>query len=305
MGEIREKFNNKLRLYEVPYVFVLLFKGLCKVQRLNDFARHLTFCMAIFTSLIFGIITMNIAIKYSNPVLLWQHTIKQAPRPQAAWEQLGGAYDAENVLAPAWFCYQKCLEIEPEFNIARVNLGIVNMKLGLIDDAIRQFNQEKNNPYHGANVSLYLGSIYKSRKDHNKALLCFEEAHHKHPDRADIALNLGRQYNLLKQYQAACQTLEPFANSSVHALEMTHELGYTYSQLGQLEKARVQYLKYLRQKPNDAMVLNSLGVVFAKQGDIQQAATYFARACSIAPDFEEALDNLKRTRSKVAPSTNQ
>lgn len=278
---------------------VLMYRILLGIKLYQPIATGITLAIVLLTGTVYSAMTARLSVYYANTVNLWSYTIDTARQPQAAWEQLGSAYERQNQLAPAWQCYRTALSLEPGYNIARLNLGLVMAKLGQNQEAIRLFEIESQNPYHGSLALLYMGAIHKSEGKYDKALDCFQRAYKREPQNIDIALNLARTYNLHNQFNEARMVLESLSNQYPDEPVVLQDLGYTYSNLGLLEEAQGQYEHYLLTHPDDAKVLNSMGVVMAKQGKLTQAAAYFARALSIDPQLQEARDNLQKARQQI------
>lgn len=276
--------------------------------RLNQsMARTLriTIILSLFATLSYSVKTVQLSVFYNNPVVLWEHNIQQTSSPQAAWEQLGGIYDRRKQWAPAWQCYHNAIALEPDFLIARLNLGYVEMKLKRHKHALQNLGMLINDPIHGANALHYLGIHYKQNKEFKIALRYLQEAHALKPSRDDIALNLAGIYNLMGEPTQARDLLEPFVTRPHIQIQIYSELGVSYSKLGVLKKAQWMYQRYLKEIPNDAKILNSMGVVQAKLGHIDNAAQYFARALMADPTLEEARDNLKHARQMLGTSVGQ
>jgi tetratricopeptide (TPR) repeat protein len=285
---------------------ILVFKTLNSMTSCKRRAAPITIALILIANLaMISLQTLPISVAYGNPVVLWTRTSAQSPHPQAAWEQLGEIYNAQGNLAPAWQCFHNCLQLEPGFVLARLNLGIVEKKLGHFELALKLFEAEATDPNHGGEAMQYMGLIYKDQKNFPAAIDCFKQLCDKFPDRYDYAVNLARVYNLTSLYAKARDLLQPFAKRKVWHEEIYQELGFSYSHLDELDKARQQYLRYLTFQPNDPTALNSLGVVMAKLGQINEAAQYFARALSVDPTLDEARQNLKLARDMLNPTKPQ
>lgn len=260
-------------------------------------------CMSITVT--FACRTLQLAVFFDNPVLLWQHAIDHAPQPQASWEQLGGIYDRNQQWAPAWQCYQNAVTLEPDFALAKLNLGYVEMKLNRVDQAAYHLKAITDDPIQGADALHYLGMLYKQHKDYPTARHYLEQAHNRKPDREDIALNLAGIYNIQGDYAKVRQLLEPLVSRANVQAKILSELGFCYSQLDMLDQARLMYERYLAIKPADAKVLNSMGVVQAKLGHVPVAASFFARALAVDPDLQQAAENLQRARQMMQAPDNK
>jgi tetratricopeptide (TPR) repeat protein len=243
--------------------------------------------------------TIPLSVAFGNPVVLWEHNIQQAKRPQSSWAQLGEVFYAQNQLAPAWKCYQNTLDIEPQYNIARLNMGMIYMKLDDMDRAIACFKQVENVPHINHIANMNLGLIYKKQKQYDIAITYARKAQEQSPQTPEHALNLARLYNLTGHPEQALSILKPFYNRINVTSDIHQEAGYTLSQLNQLDQAIEQYQWFLKDNPDSPKVINSLGVVYAKQGNLSQAIIHFSLALQLDPTLDEAKENLQRARGMV------
>jgi tetratricopeptide (TPR) repeat protein len=279
---------------------ILVFKTLNSMTSCKRCAAPITIALILIANLMMiSLQTLPISVAYGNPVVLWTRTSEHTKHPQTSLNQLGSVYDSQGNLAPAWQCYANCLKIEPRFSLARLNLGIIEMKLGLYAQALKRLEIETNNPYRRDQAWSCMGLIYSDLKDFPKAIACYKKAHEIHPQKIDYAVNLAHAYNMTAQYQQARDVLEPYAARHVMYDDIYQELGLSYVQMGDLPNARQSYLQYLAFEPNNPKVLNSLGVVMARLGHVDEAIAYFARALSVDPTLEDARHNLQRARKTM------
>lgn len=278
---------------------------LLRCKRTRQLAIPITCAILLLATAMILPITARLSVCFGNPTVLWEHTRHQACAPQGSWEHLGSHYFDIGQYAPAWQCFNNVLDMEPDYNIAKLHLAKVYLQFDNLDQAIEILKPIQNVPSIDYDVQMLLGAIYKSKKDYPNAITYFQKACHTQPDQINASLNLARIYVLTEQFTKALDVLKPLLNRPYVTYDLYQDLGYVYSQLGQLKPAQQAYQRYLKHVPDDAKVLNSMGVVQAKLGRLKQAGGYFARALALDPTLTQASDNLNRVRAMLIPSISQ
>ena len=99
-----------------------------------------------------------------KPVDVWLSRIfKVNPSYGRAWEILGHFYDINRRYEESIASYRKALELDPDLNMARVELGVNLMRQGQDAEAYKLLEQAWNNGYQGASTknSLTLMDSYR------------------------------------------------------------------------------------------------------------------------------------------------
>ena len=100
-------------------------------------------------------------------------------------------------------CFEKVIQIDPNFVQAHSNLGVVLKELGEYQKAISCYEKAiKINP-HYAEAYNNLGIALKELSKHQKAISCYEKAIKINPHYAEAYYNLGSILSVLGQYDKA------------------------------------------------------------------------------------------------------
>jgi len=92
---------------------------------------------------------------------------------------------AKGDINAALFHYQKAIEIDPSYDLAAFQLGIVYLELGDCDSAIAALCKTIK-PYEDcAETFYYLGMAYRMKRDYGKAAIHFHKAIVQHPQYLD------------------------------------------------------------------------------------------------------------------------
>lgn len=134
--------------------------------------------------------------------------------------------------------YLEALALKPEAPGVAFAVGRILWKMNRFDEAVAYLEKELAlNPHHGL-ANYYLGNIYLSRADHQRALACLDAAVQAQPGLIQAHRDRGRVLANLKRYPEAIDAFQRVAqatpeDSSIHALMAT-----TYRAMGKLEEAR-------------------------------------------------------------------
>lgn len=105
------------------------------------------------------------AAVWKNPVRLWTENVKDEPRDPRAWVNLGDALEAANKPKLAMAAFQKASEIEPDYGVPLLELGMLEVRLGELQKAEDDLQKAWDRAALPPDVLLNLG-IVEAMKDH-------------------------------------------------------------------------------------------------------------------------------------------
>lgn len=129
-----------------------------------------------------------------------------------------------------------------------------------------------------------LGTVYKKRGEHDKAIELFEKSMSLGKAYPEVFLHLGDIYFDRKDYNEAVMYLEAALKidfSKKVRLGILNKLGRTYGKLGENEKAVEAFEEAIRLYPDATVPYNNLGVLYARIGQIDKAIETFQTALKI------------------------
>jgi tetratricopeptide (TPR) repeat protein len=156
--------------------------------------------------------------------------------------------------------YRLALEIVPDFDKARNNLGVALRRRGRVDEAIEQYKLAIESNPHSADALSNLGTAY---------------------------LHQGRTDEALEAYHRAVKNAGP--DGYVH-----HRLGVVYLRLGRYEDAIDQFRKALSKEPDLADARFHLGECYRELGDEKRAIENYEATLEIDPNFVAARTRLEQ-----------
>nr|CAB3503045.1 unnamed protein product [Digitaria exilis] len=206
--------------------------------------------------------------KYCEALEVENHYAKAAlerPLYAEAYCNMGVIYKNRGELEAAIACYEWCLSISPNFEIAKNN-----MVIALTD----------------------LGTKVKIEGDINQGVAYYKKALFYNWHYADAVYNLGFAYAEMLNFEMAIVFYELALHFNPRCAEACNNLGVIYKDRDNLDKAVECYQMALSIKPSFSQSLNNLGVVCTVQGKMDAAASMIEKAIIANPAYAEAYNNL-------------
>lgn len=225
--------------------------------------------------------------------------------------------------------FQRVLEIDGEFLVARLYLAFGCLAQGEYDRAGRHLNEiqgREEDDFLQATIHSTYGHIFVAQEEYESALVEFEMAAKLVPDFRDIEFNIacchynrGRLREALSHFQRAliaepedweahrlCGLIwKQLGNrdrayrhmARAYDLNGAHEqvildFAHLSEQAGQTDQARALYKKALRYHPHSTTALGGLGWIKLREGDVATAVSLFKKQLSCRPNDRQGLFNL-------------
>jgi len=163
-----------------------------------------------------------------------------------------------NYLNKAEDLFKKSILLDPKFQAAYHNLGLLNVRKGLYNEAIKLFEKSIILDSKNYDSNLNLGLCYKKVKDFDNAIIYFNNCISINPNLVDAYNNISLVYISKKDY--------PKAEINLHSA--------------------------IKINPNMFGAYNNLGLVFIAKREYFKAVNFFQKAIQIKNDYFEAYGNL-------------
>tara|TARA_B100000787_G_scaffold166367_1_gene151490 strand:+ start:128 stop:1414 length:1287 start_codon:yes stop_codon:yes gene_type:complete len=171
----------------------------------------------------------------------------------------------ENKIEMAVDLYREVLEIDPNYEDAHSNLGV----------------------------------IFQNSNDFEKAKDCYKKAIVINPNNTNTQSNLGVAFKKLREYQKAKNCFEKSLKIDPNNLIANFNLGVLLQELGEYQKAKDCYEKAIELNPNSAGAYNNLGAIFLELGNNQKAKECYEKSVKINPSFVNPQWNLHSVASSI------
>lgn len=203
---------------------------------------------------------------YIVPFMLGEGAVRQQK-----WEEASAAF-------------QKCLQLNPNFDQAMTGLSRAYIYLGKPEEAARWArNALKINP---ANYRAWhqLGVI-ESKTDRDAAMEDYKKALSIQASFAPLRRDLGMLYFQKQDYAQAAEHLAKAADLGVNDAPLFNFLGIAYGHTNRPAKAVESYKRAIKLDPNLAEAHLNLGFAYQKMNQAKAAADQYAIACRLDQRF--------------------
>ncbi len=186
-------------------------------------------------------------------------------------------------LAEAEACYRQALADQPDFALARYNLGVVLHDQGKIDEAIAEYQEaiRVNSRYEPAYSNL--GHALKTQGRFEEAVGAFRQSLRLKPNHAETYFSIAAALFRQNRFEEVVATCRRALQIDPNYAEAHTNLGAALLSLGMTDEAIAALHKAIALKPDLAEAHNSLAVTLTQLGRFSEAAVSFERAIALAP----------------------
>lgn len=172
--------------------------------------------------------------------------------------------------------------------VAQTILGTSYLGLGMLDQAIRQFEAAKvtEPSYEGSHLGL--GIAYRAVGQYDKSVIALGEVIKLKPKWSTGYFQLGESYFAMGRFNEAAEQFEKSAELSPHPMMSEKRMADAQAALGNLDKAIAIYGKLTQIPPVAPLVSLALGNAYQLNGQIDQARKTFQALVKSHPKRPEA-----------------
>ncbi len=209
---------------------------------------------------------------------------------------MGVVYDLQGYTEKAIQEYERSAAFDDNY-AAHLRLGTDYARLGMLDEAQAELQLVLDKDPGNIQSRYLLALIYSSRKNFEKAALeyeailkSFSEAQ---PENKEIYGYLGQLYYSQQEYDKAISQFETYLNLDPANIDALFLLGSLYLEQGQNDRAQEYFLRCTKADPSNRDCLNSLGYLYAEKGvHLDKAETMVRNALENDPQNGAYLDSL-------------
>jgi predicted O-linked N-acetylglucosamine transferase (SPINDLY family) len=188
-------------------------------------------------------------------------------------------------------CFDRLIELNPDFPNAYYNRGDILLEMGQFTEAVASFDQAiKINPHHASAFSNRGNALFDLGRFAD-AVASYDQTIAIAPHHTGALTNRGETLLHLKQPDQALASFEQALSINQQLPEAW--LGYAVASLAmeKIDQALAACLRCLALKPDSARALVQLGQCWALKGDTEFAVSFFDRALAIEANNEVALSS--------------
>ena len=187
---------------------------------------------------------------------------------------------------PEW---RKAVELDPEDERARVNLGVAMDHEGLLNEAVEQFQKAIEIAPEHAEAYDNLAQDLLQRGDLDDAIQAYSTGLTINPNDAGAQANLGTALYQKGRLQEAIEHCEQALGIDKDLPDAQNTLGLVYARLGRLEEAATHLQMAAMANPGSIQYQSNLGRVLAQSGKFQEAIPHMERAVTLSNGREPEL----------------
>ncbi|MEH6360136.1 MAG: tetratricopeptide repeat protein [Amylibacter sp.] len=210
------------------------------------------------------------------------------PNAIALYDLLGIAHMGLQNYDQCIVCYQKALQIKPDFIEAYNNLGAALKAQGHFDLAIEYYHKALQIRPNYAEAHNNLGIAQQGKGNFDAAAESFKDALEIKPNYTEAHLNLGSALKEMGLLSEAIASFKKGLSITPNNAEAQNHLGNTQQMQGAIEDAIKSYKKALQIKPDLAEAYLNLGSVLLAQGHSDDALANYKTALKFKPDYAKA-----------------
>jgi len=164
---------------------------------------------------------------------------------RAAFERAQQALATKDYLA-AERGFKDFLKLDPNSAAAYTNLGVIYMRTGKPEEAMRALETARKLDPNMVGIDLNLGLLYYRKEDFKHAVPYFERLVKAQPDNVQAHYLLGMSHFMLRDYAAAVADLEPIRDQEQDDLDFLYMLGIAYGQIKRNAESRQTFAMLVR-----------------------------------------------------------
>jgi tetratricopeptide (TPR) repeat protein len=222
----------------------------------------------------------------------YQKAIDINPNFHVAFYAMGLAFSAKGDQNKAIECYQKAIDIKPDYHVAFNNMGSAYDDLGDKDKAIECYQKAIGIKPDFPEAFYNMGNAFSAKGDKDKAIECFQKAIDIMPDFHVAFNNMGSAFSAKGDQDKAIECYQKAIDIKPDKHEAFNNMGSAYYDLGDKDKAIECYEKAIDIKPDFHVAFYNMGVACNDLGDKDKAIECYQKAIDIKPDYHVAFNNM-------------
>ena len=222
---------------------------------------------------------------------LWTDAVKKSPKKGRPYIWQGIAYNNIKKYSEALDCFNKGVDLLPNFPMAYFNRANVNKELGNYQEAVKDYDKAiKLNPNYA--IALFNRGVAKAKMNQYTAAIEDYNASLKiQPENASAYYNRGNARRVIRDYNNALSDYDMALK-----MDKTNSLcylnrGLTKAALDDNKGAIEDFDKALTIDPKNYLFYNAKGVSLFNLGKYNDAMVSYNAAIRIKPDFGQAYYN--------------
>ena len=209
-----------------------------------------------------AVLTWKQSAMYTDKETLWRTTIARDPGAFLAYNNLGYLLLENNQVNEAISCFEKSLEINPNFSEPHNNIGDALIRVGRTNEGMIHFRK----------------ALELIQSDRNTAAASYYNY-------GDAWLTTGHPEEAIPQFQKALEIRPDFSKAQ-------NNLGCAYLRLGRTNEAFTCFQQAAAMDRDLPDAHNNLAGLLVLRGQLDEAVAQYREVIRVSPDFPGAFQNL-------------
>ena len=207
------------------------------------------------------------------------------------WNEKGISFGKSGEYEKAIECFNKAIELEPNYAKAYYYRGIAYGDLKQYEKAICDYNKAIKQDQKYAKTYTKRGIAYAELKEYEKAIEDFNKAIELDPQDAKAHNHRGDAYVHLKQYEKAIEDFDKAIELDPNYAWAYNNRGTAYAHLKQYERAIDDYDKAIELDPNYVSAYKNRGLAYGDLKQYERAIDDYDKAIELDPNYVSAYKN--------------
>jgi len=257
------------RYHYLPSIglFIVLVFGFADLASDRQFLARVAPVVTVAALVILTTLTFRQVQLWRDTFTLFEHSLGIAPdRNIPIQYNLGLAFADIGKYDEAVAHFEKALEVDPNFVLGLLNMGVTRQKQGRITEA----------------------------------MVFYKQAIKIKPNLPQAHIGLGLGLAAQREFEPAVMELREAARMDPTDADSRRNLGLVLAQMGRISEGIDALQEALRLNPKSAETHNDLGIVLFATGKTRESITEFEEALRLNPSLENASKNLQQAQAKLA-----
>ncbi len=277
------EFSMADRYHYLPSIgiAIMLAWGMPLLFTLKTLHKKILFPAAITLLIMMSVITWKQCGYWKNSITVFSHALNATKNNYLAHNNLGLALFTEGIIDEAIRHYNEVIRLRPHDVVPLQNKAIVYTRIGQYQMAIENYNQSIRMNPDDAEAYYAKGNIYLGLGQYQKAADDLSRAIALRPDNPAIYYHRGTAYIHLAQYQQAIADYSQAVALNPAYFDAYNNRAFIYLKLGWYQQAVGDYSQAIRLKPDYADAYNNRGFVHLLTGNMESGCQDARKACNL------------------------
>ena len=267
-------------------------------SRLGTHARAAAAVLTVVVAAALGTATYRQCTTYQDQTTLWRDNLRKYDQAWMAWFSLGNAlsdqYEASKnpnprALEEAMRCYQRSVELKPDFTMARNNLGNLLAKQGKFEQALMLYTQAMAFRRGEARVLNNRGAMLWRLGRYSEAMHAVQMSLDAQPDYGQARMNMSEFLAAVGRPDEGMEVLREGIRLDRYNVDFRVKLGAMFARAGRTDEGISELRTVIQEYPEHPVALENLGMILAEKGRYTEAIELYDRAVEAPKPRPELL----------------